>query len=354
MDNEVLIMNSYILRFFSYHQPRRIRVIENLLTSRRTVANLFWGQQYGLLPWLGADRQLQRAEYDAIISDLVAQHLLTVDDHQQARLTTAGVQRQEEERDRQYRPHFLDWYWLANTNQLAQRLFLGMQVVSEFAYHNAQYAPVTVGYGHLLAVKQWFRRADRRQLVTATYRDLDQLTRGLANADQRLAAVLVDGLVGHGLPAWTNAQLARRLDLSTADMLTLNHDLLLGVAAYCQHVPGPLHDLLVPLLNPGPLSQSAARTLDLYRQGRTLDQIAANRQLKLSTVREHLLEVAIICPDQLDWARLLPAARRAALAKQYPGPDVTNWHFQPTEPDDGAAFFDYRLFQIQQGREHHE
>ena len=67
MGNEVLIMNSYILRFFSYHQPRRIRVIENLLTNRLTVSNLFWGQQYGLLQWLGADRQLQRSEYDAVI-----------------------------------------------------------------------------------------------------------------------------------------------------------------------------------------------------------------------------------------------------------------------------------------------
>lgn len=347
-------MNTYILRFFSYHQPRRIRVIENLLTSRRTVANLFWGQQYGLLPWLGADRQLQRTEYDAIINDLVDQHLLVVDDHQQARLTTTGVQHQEEERDRQYRPHFLDWYWLTNTNQLGQRLLLGMQVVSEFAYHNARYAPVTVGYGHLLAVKQWFQRADRRQLVTATYQDLGQLTTGLVSADPRLATVLVDGLVGHGLPAWTNAQLARHLGLTTADMLTLNHDLLLGVAAYCRHVPGPLHDLLAPLLNSGPLSRSAARTLEFYRRGTNPEQIAAQRRLKLSTVREHLLEVAILCPDQLEWDRLLPVAKRENLAKQYPAADVNSWHFQSSTPDDGAAFFDYRLYQIQQGRKHHE
>lgn len=347
-------MNSYILRFFSYHQPRRIRVIENLLTNRRTVANLFWGQQYGLLPWLGADRQLQRAEYDAIINNLVAQHLLVVDDRQQAQLTTTGVQRQEEERDRQYQPHFLDWYWLTNTNQLGQRLLLGMQVVSEYAYHNAQYAPVTVGYGHLLAVKQWFHRAVRRQLVTAVYRDLKRLTTGLSNADERLATVLVDGLVGHGLQSWTNDQLARRLDLSSADMLVLNHDLLLGVAAYCQHVPGPLHDLMTPLLNASPLSKSTARTLDLYRRGAAPHQIAAYRHLKLSTVREHLLEVAILCPNQLDWDQLLPAAKRAALAKQYPTADVTSWHFHTNEQDYGTAFFDYRLFQIWQGRRQHE
>lgn len=345
-------MNSYILRFFSYHQPRRIRVIESLLTNRLTVSNLFWGQQYGLLQWLGADRQLQRSEYDAVIKSLVANQLLTIDDHHQARLTTKGVQRQEEEQ--QYQPHFLDWYWLANTNQLGQRLLLGMQVVSEYAYHNAKYAPVTVGYGHMLAVKQWFHRADRKQLVAAVYHDLDQLTTGLASADERLAAFLVDGLVGHNLPALTNDQLATHLQLSMADMLVLNHDLLLGVAAYCQHVPGPLQDLLAPLLNAGPLSNSTALTLNLYQQGATLEQIAARRRLKLSTVREHLLEVAILCPEQLNWDQLLPSAKRAALAKRYSDPDVTSWHFNPAGQDAGDAFFNYRLFQILQGRKNHD
>lgn len=95
-------------------------------------------------------------------------------------------------------------------------------------------------------------------------------------------------------------------------------------------------------------------TLELYRQGAALEQIAARRRLKLSTVREHLLEVAILCPEQLDWNQLLPPAKRAALAKQYPDPDVTSWHFNSDEQDAGKAFFDYRLFQILRGREHHD
>lgn len=344
-------MESYILRFFSYHQPRRIRVIENLLVSRRTVANLFWGQQYGLLNWLGADRQLQRADYDALLRRLVAKKLIVIDDQQQARLTSEGVRFQEEQRDRQYHPHFFTWYWLANTNQLSQRLLLGMQVVSELAYHNSKYAPVTVAYNQLLAVKRWFYQADRRQLVAAVYQDLNQLATGLASADPRLATLLMDSLVGHNLPTWTTDQIAQRLAISLDEMLVLNHDLLLGVAAYCRHVPGPLHDLLAPLLNAGPLSQSAVVTLNLYQRGQTVEEIAARRRLKLSTVREHLLETAILCPGKLDWDRLLPVEKRAILADRYPAKDVTTWQFQNDDSDDEAAFFEYRLFQIRQGEE---
>ena len=68
-----------LLRFFSYHQPRRIRVIENTLRSRRTVATLFWARQYGILEWLGADRTMNRQEYDQLINQLVANKLLTID-----------------------------------------------------------------------------------------------------------------------------------------------------------------------------------------------------------------------------------------------------------------------------------
>ena len=39
-------MNTYLLRLCSYHQPRRERVIENVLANRQTVATLFWAQHY--------------------------------------------------------------------------------------------------------------------------------------------------------------------------------------------------------------------------------------------------------------------------------------------------------------------
>ncbi|MFQ6726027.1 hypothetical protein [Limosilactobacillus reuteri] len=80
-----------LLRFFSYHQPRRIRVIENTLRSRRTVATLFWARQYGILEWLGADRTLNRQEYDQLINQLVADKLLVIDDQSQAILTEEGA-----------------------------------------------------------------------------------------------------------------------------------------------------------------------------------------------------------------------------------------------------------------------
>lgn len=342
-------MNNYFLRFFAYQEPRRIRVVENLLTSRRTVANLFWGQQYHLLHWLGAARGLTRHDYDEALAALAQAGLLKLDE-QTAELTPAGVAAREALK---YQPTFLDWYWLTNTNQLTQRFTLGMQVVAELAYHNSRYAPINVSYKHLMAVKRWFRYEHARQgdLVAAVYHDLEQLGAGLASVDPRLAAAMTLTMVGHQLPALTADQLTTTLKLDPADTPVLVHDLHLGIAAYSSHTNGPLHDLLAPLLASGPLSRSAENTLRCYQGGQSLELIAKRRHLKLSTVREHLLEVAILCPDQLAWEQLLPPKKEAALMQRYPNADVANWHFQADSEDDGAAFFEYRLFQIKRGRE---
>lgn len=347
-------METYFLKLFSYHQPRRVRVVENILTNRRTVANLFWAQQYGILNWLGAYRGLRRVDYDAQLQELVQAQLLTLSSDHQAQLTAKGVAFQEEQRAGEYRPHFFDWYWVANTNRLETRVMLGAQVASEYAYHNSHYVPLAAPYSELMTVKNWFRRYRDHQLVTKVYQDLHRLAVGLASVDQRLATALAYTLIGHQQNSWTAPQLAANLALNSADARVLYHDLLLAIGAYCLRIPGVMQDLVKDLLVSSPLSHSAQQTLAMYRQTPALEQIAQRRHLHLSTIREHLLTVAILMPNQLDWDRLLPANVRQRLAHRYPGHDVTNWQFQSNQDDDGADFFTFRLYQIYQGRGNHD
>ena len=70
-------MNTYLLRLCSYHQPRRERVIENVLANRQTVSTLFWAQHYGILTWLGARRRLSRAQYDQEVATCLNASVLT-------------------------------------------------------------------------------------------------------------------------------------------------------------------------------------------------------------------------------------------------------------------------------------
>lgn len=341
-------MNTYFLKLLDYHQKRRIRVIENILKSRRTVANLFWAQQYGILNWQGAYRELTRSAYDNALQELTKAGLIECDG-EFARLTAAGVAYQEKHQDQEYKPHFFDWYWVANTNQLANLFMLGMQVSSEFAYRNHRYAPLAVPYRQMMSVKRWFYQERSPRLGQWVYADLDQLATALASEDERLATALAYTLIGHQVNSWTSDQLAKNLGLTLADGRVLSHDLLLALGAYCLHVNGPLQHLLQPQLLSDPLPASVRTSLILYQRTPDFAVVARKRRLKENTIREHLLEAAIVAPDRLNFEQLLPEVKRAQLAERYPGKDVLSWQFTSDQKDSGAAFFDFRLYQIYQG-----
>ncbi|MGM9891297.1 helix-turn-helix domain-containing protein [Limosilactobacillus sp.] len=343
-------MNTYWLRLCSYQQPRRVRVIENLLTNRRTVANLFWAQQYGLLQWLGARRTAQQDQLDAELQTLQRAGLLLVDDQGQVKLTATGVSYQEQHPD-QYQPHFYDWYWLANTRRVQYRFLLACQVVSELAYHNHRYVPLTIPLIDQEAVRGWFHHYYSPAFVQQIYAELHLLIGSLESEEGILAPALVNLLIGHGQSGWTLDQLSQHLKLAISDTLVLEHDLFLAVSAFSKQTTGPIAHLIKPLLATSPLSSSSQETLQMFNHGVDLVTIADRRRLRLSTVREHLLTAAILLPQGLDWSRLLPKASRQFLEQHYTG-EVTAWRFHPWATDSNQDFFYFRLYQIIQGRRH--
>lgn len=336
-----------LLRFFSEKQPRRIRVIENTLKSRRTVSTLFWAKQYGILTWTGAFRKLEREQFDRSLDELLQNGLIRIDEKEQALLTTAGVLEQEEMIDHSYQPSFFEWYWLANTNQIESRLYFAIQVISELAYHNRYYAPLTNDYREQQFIKNWLHTYPG-DLIKEMIKELEILGDSLASVDQRLANYFFYSLIGYHEAGMTVTDFKRLFSLDDFDVQVLKHDALLAVTAFSRSYHGALSQLLENLIASSPLSLSSQRTTDLYRQGRSISEIARYRRLRESTVREHLLESAIISPKLLDWQRLLPTEVRQHLANYYQG-DSSSWRFDAEHvPGGDAAFFYYRLFQIYQ------
>ncbi|MCI1975026.1 MAG: helix-turn-helix domain-containing protein [Limosilactobacillus sp.] len=337
---------NYLLRFFDEHQPRRIRVIENTLRNRRTVSTLFWAKQYGILGWTGADRSLNREKFDQLLENLVQDNLIKIDSDGQAVLTTPGILKQEELKSEEYQPQFLDWYWLANTNRVERRLLLGVQVVSELTYHNRHYAPLTNEYQELQLVKRWLFNC-RQNIIKQLTDELKIFGSSLANADERLANYFFYSLIGHQTAGENILQLSKQLGISTDQMPVVKQDALLAVAAFANsYRGGALNQLLADLLTETPLSYSANQTLMLYQRGQTIEQIAKRRRIKANTVREHLLETAIVYPTAINWDQLLPGEIRQQLAKHYQG-DVSKWQFKPEiVPGDQAAFYYFRLYQL--------
>lgn len=334
-------MDQYLYLLFS-RSPRRIKVIENVLQNHRTQANLFWAFNYGILDWLGADRRMRRADLANWLSQAQAKGLMQVD-QQSAWLTPAGLQRQQQVVQTYYQPHFNQWTWLSNPSDFADRFSLGIQALSELVHNEKKYVPLSLSITEMTKVRTWLMT---KGLQTRVYQELMAIGTQLEKQDPRLATLFAHELFGYQLSGWTLEQASSQLHVHLEEAMMMDRDLWLGVAHLVSARPGNLQALMGDLLAAMPISASAWLTVQQLQAGKSVQQIAMMRHLKPSTIREHLLEAAIIIPQALDWDRLLPAKTRQQLATQYHGP-VLKWQFiKPAHQDENAAFFSFRLYQI--------
>lgn len=328
-------------------QPRRVRVIEGVLTNKRTVTNLYWGRHYGLLTYLGAAHWLKRPAYDQWLAQQVAAGNLQLDEAGLfARLTPTGLARKQAWQEDHYRPRFGGWTWLVNQDRFAARFLLAFQLVSEFAHHQRHYQPLSLPFGERRRVRDWFL-AQPAGINRAVAAELTPILAKLSESDEHLALLFTYRLIGHRTAGWAAPQAQAALGVTAADLPWLERDGWLFLASRLRHSRGPLGNLLAPLIADHPVAASAHQTLAAIRGGRPLEAVARTRHLKESTVREHLLQAALLAPREVDLARLLPPAIEQELHRRYPGP-ASSWHFAPQSAAAGREFYYFRLCQIKE------
>ena len=348
MMNEVRgdLVDRYLLTMFSGH-PRRYRVIENTVRNKKTQANLFWALNYNLLNWLGSDPTMSRQSFENWLQDQQQRGWLKVAGDV-AWLTPAGQEAKAAFLRVCFQPSFAQWTWLTNPNKYAERFLLAIQAVSELSFHNQHYVPLNIAMTEMAVVRQWLMQ---KLSIQQVHGELLEIGEYLAHTDERLANQFAHTLLGHHQTGWTSDQSQKQLQLSAEEVQLLNRDVWLGVASYLvQHPKMSLAKLMVGLEHQTPISESAWQTVQQFQRGVSVQEIARRRRLRVSTVREHLLEAAIIIPQALDWERILPEQVSRAVYKQYQGP-ADQWQFHRLNEDSPAEFFIFRLCQI---REFHE
>lgn len=337
---------NYLITLFSDQQPRRIRVIENILNNKRTVTTLFWGMRYQILPWLATDRQLNRKQMDDQIQWLVDGHLLQVND-QRGVLTQMGKEAQTEFYNRHYQPHFLNYYLWFDTEKVIRRLMLAAQVVSEYSYQNNQYAPFSFDDGELKAVKIWFSSQDKGVLV---HKFKQEITECLNKLPAMTAELVVSQLIGHHQSGESLDQFSQRSKIEQADILMMQRDAFIGIAsiAISMSSESVLRSLLQPLKKSSLMSSSTEITYRLFNERAfSVKKISQVRRLKIGTVREHLLEAAIFTGHNFPYQRVIDAQMMNRLNDLYSSANVDNWKFSnDIDADDAKAFFYFRLYQI--------
>lgn len=331
-----------LITFLTDVAPRRLRVIENILIGKRSVSTLYWGLRYNKLAWLGYDKHLSRNEMEAAVKSLSDSGFVTVSDTN-AQLTAAGAKYQQQILQIQYQPQALAVRLNVDVETFWQRFLLATQVVSEYSYHTKHYYPLQVPWAVKQAIKGWFKRYHEQDLSLIFHTVITQFLQQLPGNHATFFSQL---LVGHLRPGETLTQLSHQFGPKTSDAQLLEIDLICQLVVFLEHQPQNSVKALLTGLIGTPLSDSNLLTLNSFNAGNTLETISHERQLKLSTVREHLLEAAIMLPlDAFAYQRILTEDLIDQLTSHFAGQPIDDWQFQQVA-DLKIEFWQFRLFEI--------
>ena len=177
-----------------------------------------------------------------------------------------------------------------------KRMSLLVQCVSQLAVNEKQFIPVTKDKRTLQWMKMYLsQRHDMKQLSKQLHEELRGILLEVAPLE---AENFVRRLSGHNCYGLTNEQIAEGLGITTDDcyllfMATLHHML---DTIESQREQFRILSSFVPDITKGVLTSSSELTYKYLQQGFSIEEISIKRQLKRSTIEDHLIEIAIAKP----------------------------------------------------------
>ncbi|WP_163654220.1 helix-turn-helix domain-containing protein [Listeria sp. PSOL-1] len=193
-------------------------------------------------------------------------------------------------------PDFLrkDWNGFRACNrpqQFFKRLMLLVQVLSNKKYDKAHYLPIIRDKEVQIFIKQWLNRYGKNEQIRTNLHE--ELYRFSAN--QPYPELYIYRLSGGDWIGETAAQIAEKLALplyeSYFEWRYGLEQLILAPAAF-----PILQTLIAPVFSN--LTNSSYFTYEKMKQGMSSKQLASIRNLKLSTIQDHIVEIAATLPTE--------------------------------------------------------
>lgn len=335
-------LKDYLLCLFA-QQPRRANALQYVLIGKRTSSNLFAGLKYHCLSLLQIAPQLDIQLFKNSVDQLVDQHYLCTVDKGYYQLTTTGQQYQHQLQTQLPQIQFYDGRWMRQFDLMKDAVLLAIQVVSQKYHHANNYIPQTNRLHTQWWVKQWLHHIEHHANWQSQF--IDELTSLLTQLPAQQADILANRFTGYqtlGLPL---RQLALNLQLSLITMQTAELDAWahLWQAVHQHHPQVPLLSQLLPPAQY--FTDNVALTLQQFLQQHwSIDRIAQARHLRPSTIREHLLEAAMIHPQVLAGVQWWTPAQLQQLQAAWEHDQLRDYHPLMNQ---GLSFFQIRFFHIQ-------
>ncbi|PID00594.1 MULTISPECIES: helix-turn-helix domain-containing protein [unclassified Sporosarcina] len=190
---------------------------------------------------------------------------------------------------------FNGWNYRGLEREFARRLALLVQTLSNLRSGETMFMPIQKELPTQQFIKGFLRNQSSSMisLSTSLRKELEYVFTHSSLSD--LQCTIVSGrLTGYKLTGSTWEQMADRLNMSVKTIQLYYLEALHMLLDYLQHHPNLplLSELAIGCRVDTYLTQSAERTQKLFERGYSVEQIASLRNLKLSTIEDHFIEMA--------------------------------------------------------------
>ncbi|AGK54741.1 RQC domain-containing protein [Bacillus sp. 1NLA3E] len=276
---------------------RSIYSVYHLLKGKKSSQTIQDAHLFQLTKFFQAYHFLTREELEERIVGFHTKHLVKKVSDQHFLLTNEGKEVLKEQLKARSIPIFINgWGYHSMTGFFWGRLSLLVQVCSNLVHHHTEYIPVQRKSDVQVWIKKFIQNSPtpREELASRLYLEMVRCFESEPLIDP---SILVIRLTGHDRIGLTSHQAAGFLQQEYTyyhlNFLSLIHLMIKTV----QSDPDQyqlLNAIIADVRNPHSFTFSTQKTYALLNKGLNIDEIAVIRNLKQSTIEDHIVEIAFM------------------------------------------------------------
>jgi uncharacterized protein YpbB len=272
----------------------------HILTGKKSVQTVQDIHLYQLTKYYGVHRKLERTVYDRTLKELHEEGFI-IRDHTSLtiELTNQGEAWLQEIKEQLPLHYFNGLKFKSSAVLFLERLILLVQTFSNVRMNHFSFIPVLDNP----LVENWVKEQYRinKERISIYLKDLhSELLPLLQSIKGKEASIFVDRLSGHQYYGMSWEQLAKNYDMTIEDVQLL----LTGISHKMAHQimeNKASFPLLYQMIEEGNqkrlMTESAYKTHQLLEKDYSIENIALVRNLRINTIQDHLVEIALYQTD---------------------------------------------------------
>ncbi|OTN90476.1 hypothetical protein A5819_002976 [Enterococcus sp. 7E2_DIV0204] len=337
---------SFILALFQHGYKVRTSTLYHLLKGKRTSSVLLYGFLYENLRFFQLFPELSEKQFDILLDNLVKQELLSKTSDSEVQITAKGLQSLTHEKDHY---SWIDNYRFGKTDEMIWRLLqFTVQVVSQLSYNNKNYLPLEQSPLYQKQIKTYIKSLPKARLIETVKKEWSQIFSVLPEEEADFFAQQFSGYQTIGKASF---QLMNEQE-TVFNRLLIKKEKLHHLIDTILLMPDVsfLKKLILPLVKQNE-NKSMNETARYLSTQFSIDALAVQRKVKLSTIKDHLMELALT--KDFPFERFISQPTYACL-RDYSKP-YQDWTYRVVKQENPEVdYFEFRLYQIQKLREERE